>query len=43
MNLYLQFAGQKQVEQFVNIVLEFFSSLDVAEQGWTRDLDTLGA
>lgn len=42
-NLYLQFAGRKQVEQLVNIVFEFFPSLNVAKQGWPCDFDTLGA
>lgn len=42
MDLGLQLTGAEKAEQLIGVELKLLTSLDVAEEGGTRDLHTLG-
>lgn len=42
MDLSLQLAGLQQTEQLIGVVLELFTGLNVSEESWTGDFNTLG-
>lgn len=41
-NLDLELTRLKQVEELIGVILKFLASLDVAEEGGTSNLHTLG-